>query len=285
MTQTDNFFLENKPLFSGKIREIYNYGEEKLLIKTTNKISAFDFVFDDEILTKGLLLTNIAKFWFDKTNHIIQNHLLNDNSISELLPNTHESCMIVKKCKPIRIEAIVRGYLSGSAYDQYNNEGKVSDIRIREGLKINDKFEEPIFTPSTKAEIGGKDENITFSHMNDMLGEETSIYIKNKSIELYSYAHDFAQKKGLCLLDTKFEFGYDNDNNILLIDEIFTPDCSRYCLTDDITNNNIDYFDKQFFRNYLKSINWNRQQIVIPAEIKEIIIKRYRQVHDMINNV
>ena len=285
MTQTDNFFSENKPLFSGKIREIYNYGEEKLLIKTTNKISAFDFVFDDEIVPKGLLLTNIAKFWFDKTNHIIQNHLLNDNSISELLPNTHESCMIVKKCKPIRIEAIVRGYLSGSAYDQYNNEGKVSDIRIREGLKINDKFEEPIFTPSTKAEIGGKDENITFSHMNDMLGEETSIYIKNKSIELYSYAHDFAQKKGLCLLDTKFEFGYDNDNNILLIDEIFTPDCSRYCLTDDITNNNIDYFDKQFFRNYLKSINWNRQQIVIPAEIKEIIIKRYRQVHDMINNV
>jgi len=285
MTQTDNFFLENKPLFSGKIREIYNYGQEKLLIKTTNKISAFDFVFDDEIVPKGLLLTNIAKFWFDKTNHIIQNHLLNDNSISELLPNTHESCMIVKKCKPIRIEAIVRGYLSGSAYDQYNNEGKVSDIRIREGLKINDKFEEPIFTPSTKAEIGGKDENITFSHMNDMLGEETSIYIKNKSIELYSYAHDFAQKKGLCLLDTKFEFGYDNDNNILLIDEIFTPDCSRYCLTDDIKNNNIDYFDKQFFRNYLKSINWNRQQIVIPAEIKEIIIKRYRQVHDMINNV
>ena len=285
MTQTDNFFLENKPLFSGKIREIYNYGEEKLLIKTTNKISAFDFVFDDEIVPKGLLLTNIAKFWFDKTNHIIQNHLLNDNSISELLPNTHESCMIVKKCKPIRIEAIVRGYLSGSAYDQYNNEGKVSDIRIREGLKINDKFEEPIFTPSTKAEIGGKDENITFSHMNDMLGEETSIYIKNKSIELYSYAHDFAQKKGLCLLDTKFEFGYDNDNNILLIDEIFTPDCSRYCLANDIKNNNVDYFDKQFFRNYLKSINWNRQQIVIPAEIKEIIIKRYRQVHDMINNV
>ena len=285
MTQTDNFFLENKPLFSGKIREIYNYGEEKLLIKTTNKISAFDFVFDDEILTKGLLLTNIAKFWFDRTNHIIQNHLLNDNSISELLPNTHESCMIVKKCKPIRIEAIVRGYLSGSAYDQYNNEGKVSDIRIREGLKINDKFEEPIFTPSTKAEIGGKDENITFSHMNDMLGEETSIYIKNKSIELYSYAHDFAKKKGLCLLDTKFEFGYDNDNNILLIDEIFTPDCSRYCLANDIKNNNVDYFDKQFFRNYLKSINWNRQQIVIPAEIKEIIIKRYRQVHDMISNV
>jgi len=120
--------------------------------------------------------------------------------------------------------------------------------------------------------------------MKNMLGVETSNYIKNKSIELYSYAHEYAQKKGLCILDTKFEFGYDNNDNILLIDEIFTPDCSRYCLSDDIKNNNIDYFDKQFFRNYLKSINWNKQQITIPSEIKEIIIKRYKQVHDMIDN-
>ena len=285
MTQTDNFFLENKPLFSGKIREIYDYSDDRLLIKTSNKISAFDFVFDDEIPNKGSLLTRITKIWFNRTSHIIKNHLLDDDSIINLLPRTHKSCMIVKKCKPIRIEAIVRGYMSGSAFDQYSKEGKVSDIKIRNGLKINDKFDEPIFTPSTKAEVGDKDENITFSEMSNMLGDETSNYIKNKSIELYSYAHEFAKKRGLCLLDTKFEFGYDNNDDITLIDEIFTPDCSRYCLSDDITNNDIDYFDKQFFRNYLKSINWNRQQIVIPAEIKEIIIKRYRQVYDMINNV
>jgi len=284
MTQIDNFFLENKPLFSGKIRDIYDYGEDKLLIKTSNKISAFDFVFDDEIPDKGSLLTNITKFWFNKTKHIVQNHLLEDDSISELFPLTHESCMVVKKCKPIRVEAIVRGYISGSAFDQYNEEGKVSDIKIRDGLKINDKFDEPIFTPSTKADVGSKDENITFSDMNNMLGEETSNYIKNKSIELYSYAHELAQKKGLCLLDTKFEFGYDSNNNILLIDEIFTPDCSRYCLTDNTRNRDIDYFDKQFFRNYLRSINWSQQQIMIPNEIKAIIIKRYKQVYELINN-
>ena len=285
MTQTDNFFLENKPLFSGKIREIYDFSDDTLIIRTSDKISAFDFVFDDEILDKGALLTDTTKIWFNKTKNIIENHLLVDGSVSELIPYTHKSCMVVKKCKPIRIEAIVRGYLSGSAFEQYTKEGKVSDIEIRGGLKINDKFDRPIFTPSTKAKIGDKDENITFSDMINMLGVETSTYIKNKSIELYSYAHEFAYNRGLCLLDTKFEFGYDSNGNIQLIDEIFTPDCSRYCLTDDIRNNNIDYFDKQFFRNYLKSINWNRQQIIIPSEVKEVIIKRYKQVLDMIESV
>ena len=285
MTQIDNFFLENKPLFSGKIRDIYDYDGDKLLIKTSDKISAFDFVFDDEISNKGTLLTNITKIWFDKTRNIIENHLLVDDSISNLIPYAHKSCMIVKKCEPIRIEAIVRGYLSGSAFEQYAKEGKVSDIKIRDGLKMNDKFDNPIFTPSTKASVGDKDMDITFSEMNNMLGAETSTYIKNKSIELYSYAHEFAQNKGLCLLDTKFEFGYDSNGNIQLIDEIFTPDCSRYCLSDDINSNNVDYFDKQYFRNYLKSINWNQQQIIIPSNVKEVIIKRYKQVHDMIKNV
>ena len=285
MTQTDEYFLENKPLFSGKIRDIYDYGDGKLLIKTSNKISAFDFVFDDEILNKGSLLTNITKIWFNKTQDIIKNHLLVDDSISELLPETHESCMVVKKCKPIRIEAIVRGYISGSAFEQYNKEGKVSGIKIRNGLKLNDKFEEPIFTPSTKASVGGKDENITFSDMINRLGSETSNYIKEKSIELYTYAHNVAQSNGLCLLDTKFEFGYDSNDNIILIDEIFTPDCSRYCMSKDINNENVDYFDKQFFRNYLKSINWKHKQIIIPDEIKEVIIKRYKQVYDIINDI
>jgi len=285
MTQIDNFFLENKPLFSGKIRDIYNYDDDKLLIKTSDKISAFDFVFDDEISNKGTLLTNITKIWFDKTRDIIENHLLVDNSISKLIPYAHQSCMIVKKCKPIRIEAIVRGYLSGSAFEQYTEEGEVSDIKIQDGLKLNDKFEKPIFTPSTKASIGGKDVNITFSDMTNRLGSETSDYIKEKSIQLYTYAHDVAQSNGLCLLDTKFEFGYDSNENIILIDEIFTPDCSRYCLSKDINNENVDYFDKQFFRNYLKSINWKQKQIIIPDEIKEVIIKRYKQVYDIINDI
>ncbi len=283
MTQTDNFFLENKPLFSGKIREIYDFSDDTLIIRTSDKISAFDFVFDDEISNKGFLLTSITKFWFNKTKHIIKNHFLDNDAIKKLLPLTHKSCMLVRKCKPIRIEAIVRGYISGSAFDQYKSEGKVSDIVIREGLNLNDRFDEPIFTPSTKADVGDKDENITFSDMKNNLGEETANYIKNKSIELYSYAHEFAEKKGLCLLDTKFEFGYDSDDNIILIDEIFTPDCSRYCMS---KNDNIkEFFDKQFFRNYLKDINWNQEQITIPVDIKNTIIKRYKKVYDMISDV
>ena len=141
MNQDDGYFLENKPLFSGKIRQIYNFSDDKLLIKTTDNISAFDFVFNDKLKSKGSLLTKISKFWFKKTEHIIKNHIVDDKLLLELLPKTHESCMLVKKCRPIRIESIVRGYISGSAYEQYCRDGMVSDIVIKKGLNLNDKFE------------------------------------------------------------------------------------------------------------------------------------------------
>lgn len=284
MAQIDKFFLENKPLFSGKIREIFNYTENKLLIKTSDKISAFDFVFEDEIPSKGKLLTKIAKFWFEKTEHIIKNHILDDSALSKLFPQTSESCLLVKKCKPIRIEAIVRGYISGSAYNQYIKNGMVSNIKMEGGLKLNDRLKTPIFTPSTKAEVGDKDENINFDQMVQLVGEDKARYIRNKSLELYEYAHEYALSKGLCLIDTKFEFGYDNHGDIILIDEIFTPDCSRYCLSEDINNQNIDFFDKQFFRNYLKEIKWDETQINIPKEIKNIITSRYEKVYQMLND-
>jgi len=284
MGQIEKFFLENKPLFSGKIREIFDYTENKLLIKTSDKISAFDFVFDDEIPSKGKLLTKIAKFWFEKTDHIIKNHILDDSALTELFPQSSESCLLVKKCKPIRIEAIVRGYISGSAYNQYIKSGMVCDIKMESGLKLNDRLNAPIFTPSTKAEVGDKDENINFTQMVQLVGEDKATYIRNKSLELYEYAHEYAFSKGLCLIDTKFEFGYDNHDDIILIDEIFTPDCSRYCLAEDINNQNIDFFDKQFFRNYLKEIKWDETQINIPKEIKNIIISRYEKVYQMLND-
>ena len=284
MNQNDTYFLENSPLFSGKIRQVFNYSQDKLLIKTSDKISAFDFVFDDEVTTKGLLLTKITKFWFNKTQHIIKNHLLDDSELQDLIPKSHESCMLVKKCRPIRIESIVRGYLSGSAYSEYLKNGKVSDISIKPGLKLNDRFDVPIFTPSTKAEVGGKDQNITFTQMKELIGNDEAIYINKKSIELYNFAHEYALSKGLCLIDTKFEFGYDNQNNIILIDEIFTPDCSRYCLKQDINNKDVDFFDKQFFRNYLREIGWQSTQINIPEKIKNTLITRYQQVYNMIIN-
>ena len=284
MNQNDTYFLENSPLFSGKIRQVFNYSQDKLLIKTSDKISAFDFVFDDEVTTKGLLLTKITKFWFNKTQHIIKNHLLDDSELQNLIPKSHESCMLVKKCRPIRIESIVRGYLSGSAYSEYLKNGKVSDISIKPGLKLNDRFDAPIFTPSTKAKVGDKDENITFTQMKELIGNDEAIYINKKSIELYNFAHEYALSKGLCLIDTKFEFGYDDQNNIILIDEIFTPDCSRYCLEQDINNKDVDFFDKQFFRNYLREVGWQDTQINIPEKIKNTLITRYQQVYNMIVN-
>ena len=284
MNQNDTYFLENSPLFSGKIRQVFNYSQDKLLIKTSDKISAFDFVFDDEVTTKGSLLTKITKFWFNKTQHIIKNHLLDDTNLKDLIPKSYESCMLVKKCRPIRIESIVRGYLSGSAYSEYLKNGKVSDISIKPGLKLNDRFDAPIFTPSTKAEVGDKDENITFTQMKELIGTDEAIYINKKSIELYNFAHEYALSKGLCLIDTKFEFGYDDQNNIILIDEIFTPDCSRYCLAQDTNKKDIDFFDKQFFRNYLREIGWQGAQINIPEKIKNTLITRYQQVYNMIIN-
>ena len=284
MNQNDTYFLENSPLFSGKIRQVFNYSQDKLLIKTSDKISAFDFVFDDEVTTKGSLLTKITKFWFNKTQHIIKNHLLDDTNLKDLIPKSYESCMLVKKCRPIRIESIVRGYLSGSAYSEYLKNGKVSDITIEPGLKLNDRFDAPIFTPSTKAEVGDKDENITFTQMKELIGTDEAIYINKKSIELYNFAHEYALSKGLCLIDTKFEFGYDDQNNIILIDEIFTPDCSRYCLVQDTNKKDIDFFDKQFFRNYLREIGWQGTQINIPEKIKNTLITRYQQVYNMIIN-
>jgi len=284
MAQNDTYFLENNPLFSGKIRQVFNFSQDELLIRTSDKISAFDFVFDDEIDSKGSLLTKITKLWFKKTEHIIENHLLDDGHLENLIPESYESCMLVKKCRPIKIESIVRGYISGSAYNQYIESGMVSDIRMKSGLKLNDKLEAPIFTPSTKADVGDKDENITFSQVKELIGDDNADYIYNKSIELYKYAHEYALSKGLCLIDTKFEFGYDNQNNIILIDEIFTPDCSRYCLAEDIHKKDVDFFDKQFFRNYLKEINWQETQIDIPEIIKSTIISRYQKVYNMLIN-
>ena len=284
MNQNDTYFLENSPLFSGKIRQVFNYSQDKLLIKTSDKISAFDFVFDDEVTQKGSLLTKITKFWFNKTQHIIKNHLLDDSELQDLIPKSHESCMLVKKCRPIRIESIVRGYLSGSAYSEYLKNVKVTDITIKPGLKLNDRFDAPIFTPSTKAEVGDKDESITFTQMKELIGNDQAIYINKKSIELYNFAHEYALSKGLCLIDTKFEFGYDDQNNIILIDEIFTPDCSRYCLEQDINNKDVDFFDKEFFRNYLREIGWQDTQINIPEKIKSTLITRYQKVYNMIIN-
>ena len=266
-------------LFKGKVRNIYDYGDDRLLIYTSDRISAFDYVFKDEVPGKGILLTKMAKFWFNKTNHIIQNHILNDQL--DIPENIQKNCMLVTKTKVLPIEAIVRGHLAGSAWSTYESIGKVNNIEMAKSYKKYDKFKEPIFTPSTKAEIGDKDENISIEQMQGIIGVDLTEKIQRISIELFKFAYNFAKERGVIIADTKFEFGLDKDNKLVLIDEIFTPDCSRFWL---YKNNKIDYnsFDKQFFRDYLTSIKWNNNQIQLPEDIKNSLLEKYQIAYNLI---
>ena len=266
-------------LFKGKVRNIYDYGNDRLLIYTSDRISAFDYVFKDEVPGKGILLTKMAKFWFNKTNHIIQNHILDEQL--DIPENIQKNCMLVTKTKVLPIEAIVRGHLAGSAWSTYESIGKVNNIEMAKSYKKYDKFKEPIFTPSTKAEIGDKDENISIEQMQGIIGVDLTEKIQRISIELFKFAYNFAKERGVIIADTKFEFGLDKDNKLVLIDEIFTPDCSRFWL---YKNNKIDYnsFDKQFFRDYLTSIKWNNNQIQLPEDIKHSLLEKYQVAYNLI---
>jgi phosphoribosylaminoimidazole-succinocarboxamide synthase len=189
--------------------------------------------------------------------------------------------MLVTKTKVLPIEAIVRGHLAGSAWSTYESIGKVNNIEMAKSYKKYDKFKEPIFTPSTKAEIGDKDENISIEQMQGIIGVDLTEKIQRISIELFKFAYNFAKEKGVIIADTKFEFGLDKDNKLVLIDEIFTPDCSRFWL---YKNNKIDYnsFDKQFFRDYLTSIKWNNNQIQLPEDIKHSLLEKYQVAYNLI---
>ena len=266
-------------LFKGKVRNIYDYGDDRLLIYTSDRISAFDYVFKDEVPGKGILLTKMAKFWFKKTSHIIQNHISNEQL--DIPENIQKNCMLVTKTKVLPIEAIVRGHLAGSAWSTYESIGKVNNIEMAKSYKKYDKFKEPIFTPSTKAEIGDKDENISIEQMQDIIGVDLTEKIQRISIELFKFAYNFAKERGVIIADTKFEFGLDKDNKLVLIDEIFTPDCSRFWL---YKNDKIDYnsFDKQFFRDYLTSIKWNNNQIQLPEDIKNSLLEKYQVAYNLI---
>ena len=193
--------------------------------------------------------------------------------------------MLVKKTKVLPIEAIVRGHIAGSAWSVYESSQKINGLASNKIFKKYDKFDEPIFTPSTKAKVGGKDINISITKMRDIVGDELTDKIQNMSIKLYEYAYNFAKDRGVIIADTKFEFGLDSENNLLLIDEIFTPDCSRFWLYNkELKKLNHDAFDKQFFRDYLVANNWNNEQITIPNDVKEQIISKYKTAYDLITN-
>lgn len=284
-------FPQLKLFRRGKVRDVYDLGKE-LLIVATDRISAFDYIMPQPVPGKGAILSNIAIFWFEKTRNIISNHFITNNINDYPYPcNLYSEelvgrSMIVKKANPFPIEFVVRGYIAGSAWKEYKQNGTCCGIKLPEGLIEFEKLPSPIFTPATKAE-SGHDENISFEEMIKIIGEEKGYYLKDKSIELYCFAHDFLEQNGLILADTKFEFGIDNNNEIILIDEALTPDSSRFWLKETYTPgvNQIN-FDKQVLRDYLLTTDWDRNSLPpdLPDAIIEKTLEKYTEAYNLIVN-
>jgi phosphoribosylaminoimidazole-succinocarboxamide synthase len=264
----------------GKVRDIYDLGD-RLLIVATDRISAFDVVMPNPIPDKGRVLTQLSKFWFDRTRDIIANHV-----ISTDIDDLPEACraygdilkdrsMLVAKAEPLPVECVVRGYLSGSGWEEYKKTGRVCGIGLPKGLAESAKLKEPIFTPATKAEVGLHDENIPFERAEKAVGKDLAGQLRSLSVAIYKKARDFAEQRGILIADTKMEFGM-KDGELILIDELLTPDSSRFWPRDDYRPGSSQRsFDKQFLRDYLLSIRWNKSP---PApQLPEEIIQKTRE--------
>ncbi len=251
-------------LHSGKVRDIYDIDDQYMLIVTTDRISAFDVIMPTPIAGKGIILNQVTQFWMNKLAHIIPNQLC-DLKLEDVLPDeaeraeVAEHAMIVKKLKALPIEAIARGYLIGSGWKDYQATGTVCGIQLPADLKLADKLPEAIFTPSTKAAVGAHDENISYTESKDLLGAELAEQVRDVSLRLYKEAADYALQRGIIIADTKFEFGLDKDGQLTLIDEVLTPDSSRFWPKDKYQPGSSPVsFDKQFVRDYLETLDWNK---------------------------
>jgi phosphoribosylaminoimidazole-succinocarboxamide synthase len=256
----------------------------RLLIVTTDRLSAFDVVMNEPIPGKGEVLTAVSNFWFDKLQHIIPNHLTGDAPESVVAPKEADQvrgrAIVVKKLAPLAIEAIVRGYLVGSGWNEYKKSGSVCGIPLPAGLKQADKLPQPIFTPSTKAEMGLHDENISFEKAAEIVGSNVAAQVRDVAIALYKEAADYAATKGIIIADTKFEFGTDMVGNLYLIDEALTPDSSRFWPADQYApGSNPPSFDKQYVRDYLEGLDWNKQAPApkLPREVIAKTAEKYRE--------
>ena len=278
-------------LHRGKVRDIFDIDENYMLIVTTDRLSAFDVVFDQPIPDKGKILTSIANYWFNKTDHIIQNHLSNigleDVLSKEEAEALHGRAIVVKKLKPIAIEAVVRGYLIGSGWKEYNSKGSVCGISLPPQLRLAEKLESPLYTPSSKAAVGEHDANISFNETENIVGSEIATQIKKISLNIYSFAAEHALNCGIIIADTKFEFGLDSENQLTLMDEVLTPDSSRFWSLADYTPGiSPNSFDKQIIRDYLETLDWNKAPPAptIPDEIMIQTADKYRNVQTMLCN-
>jgi phosphoribosylaminoimidazole-succinocarboxamide synthase len=274
-------------LHRGKVRDIYAAGDDKLLVIQTDRLSAFDVVLPDPIPGKGEVLTAMSNFWFDKLKHVIANHL------TGIAPETvvddaeydqvHGRAFVVKKLKPLPIEAIVRGYLAGSGWKDYQRTGTVCGIRLPAGLHEAEKLPEPLFTPSTKAAAGDHDENISFDQAAGLLGTARAAEVRDATLRLYTEAADYAATRGIIIADTKFEFGTDESGRLYLIDEALTPDSSRFWPAEQYrVGSNPPSFDKQFVRDWLEASGWNKRPPAphIPQDVLQKTAAKYREALD-----
>ena len=269
----------------GKVRDIYDVDERHMLIVTTDRLSAFDVVLPTPIPGKGVLLTRLSNFWFARTRGIIPNHLA-DLPLDKVLKDPVERqqvegrAIVVKKLKALPVEAIVRGYLVGSGWKEYRHSGTVCGIPLPAGLKEADRLPQPIFTPSTKADVGQHDENISFDQAAALLGGELAEKVRAASLTIYKDAAAYAQTRGIIIADTKFEFGLDDNGTLTLIDEALTPDSSRFWPADTYRpGSNPPSFDKQYVRDWLESIGWNKKPPgpELPPEVVAKTVEKYRE--------
>lgn len=288
----DNVILQTNfshlKLFArGKVRDIYEVGDYLLLV-STDRLSAFDVIMSQGIPYKGMVLTKISEFWFNFTNDVIDNHLISTNvddfpeECKKYKDELNGRSMLVKKAKVVPIECIVRGYISGSGWKDYKSTGSISGIGLPKGLQESEKFNEPIFTPSTKAEIGEHDENISAEQALKITDQKTFNLLKEKTVAVYKKASEFALSKGIIIADTKMEFGKTGDK-IILVDEILTPDSSRFWPYDKYEKGRgQESYDKQFVRDYLLSINFNKQPPppTLPEEIIQKTSQKYLEIYE-----
>ena len=277
--------IKSLPLLSkGKVRDIYAVGEDKLLLVTTDRLSAFDVIMPTPIPGKGAVLTDVTQFWFGKLGHVIPNQLTGIDPESVVAENEREQVrgrsLVVKRLKPLPVEAIVRGYLVGSGWAEYKKNSSVCGIALPPGLQQAGKLPQALFTPSTKAELGQHDENISYAKCEELLGKDLAAKVRDASLALYTQAAEFALTKGIIIADTKFEFGLDANGTLHLIDEVMTPDSSRFWPADQYQPGaNPPSFDKQFVRDWLESTGWNKQAPgpELPAEVVNKTAEKYRE--------
>lgn len=280
--------IKSLPLIhQGKVRDIYDVDANTMLLIATDRLSAFDVILPTPIKDKGALLTEIANFWFEKLGHIVPNHLTGISPDSVVCDPTEKAqlgkrALVVKKLKPLPIEAIVRGYLVGSGWKEYKSSGTVCGIPLPSGLQEASKLPQPIFTPSSKAAVGDHDENITLEKCAELLGKELAEKIAKVSLRLYQEAAEYALTKGIIIADTKFEFGLDASGELYLIDEVLTPDSSRFWPADQYqVGKNPPSFDKQYVRDWLESSGWDKKPPapVLPDDVAAKTSEKYREAY------